>query len=70
MLGGGGVNAVLNLPEIPKFFIFFGFRALFDRYVSYFMYAPSKKWKEKTGRKNNEPRWNILRFWEHTKNGR
>ena len=34
------MNAVLNLHEIPKFFIFFGFRALFDRYVSYFMYAP------------------------------
>lgn len=43
MLGGGGVNAVLNLHEIPEFFIFFGFRALFDRYVSYFMYVPSKK---------------------------
>ena len=34
---------VLNLHEIPEFFIFFGFRALFDRYVSYFMYVPSKK---------------------------
>lgn len=40
---GGVVNAVLNLHEIPEFFIFFGFRALFDRYVSYFMYVPSKK---------------------------
>ena len=35
------MNAVLNLHEIPEFFIFFGFRALFDRYVSYFMYVAS-----------------------------
>ena len=58
---GGVVNAVLNLHEIPEFFIFFGFRALFDRYVSYFMYVPSKKWKEKTGRKKQ---WAALKYFE------
>lgn len=53
------MNTVLNLHEIPEFFIFFGFRALFDRYVSYFMYVPSKS-ERKNRTKNNMSRAEIF----------